>query len=139
MIKILLKNPNKTFLKNFRQELSLSKDKWHKNWAKITLIQITVKRWWASSGTHSMGLRQAFPKAGILMTNTISCSQWLKVCFFPISRRKNYHHFVKSLITTLCHSKLYFCIRNFEMCLSENQIFDFLFYLRNRSALAVNC
>ena len=52
-----------------------------------------------------------------------SCSQWQKVFFFPISRikfpiqgTKKYHHFVTS------YSKLYFCIPNISMLISQLNI-----------------
>ena len=71
----------------------------------------------------------------ILATNIESCSKWQKVCFFPISRRifpiqgtKKLSPFC-DILTALYHSKLYFCISKFEMCLLVNQIFDFFGYL----------
>ena len=71
----------------------------------------------------------------ILTTDLGSCFQWQKYVFFfiPISMRKfpilgtkTFSPFC-DLITALCHSKLYFCILNLEMCLLVNQIFDVLF------------
>ena len=61
--------------------------------------------------------------------------QMAKVCFFPISRRKFPIQGTKKLssfcdiLTALYHSKLYFCVPKFEMCLLVNQIFDFFGYL----------
>ena len=71
----------------------------------------------------------------ILLAEIGSCFQWQKVCFFPISRRKfriqgtKKFNILCDILTALCHRKLFFFIRNIEMCSLVNQIFDFLFFI----------
>ena len=59
--------------------------------------------------------------ASILMTDIEPCSQWQKVCFSQFqgvnSQLKDKHFFFLfcNILTALCHSKLYFCIPNFNI------------------------
>ena len=61
-----------------------------------------------------------------------SCSQWQKLTF-PNSQFREQEKLSPfcHILTELYHSKLYFCIPKFEMCLLANQKFYFSGYLKN--------